>query len=122
MNIKFVKLYRQHECLWDQCNGMYTNKFTRQSALTDIASKMNLEEFGSSEVNGKIKSLRATYHSEMKKYATNEKPGCGNKDIYATALKWFEEMRYIITTGTLKRKPVRTEVGHIYSIRIFICS
>lgn len=114
MNIKFVKLYRQHECLWDQCNGMYTNKFVRQSALIDIASKMNLEEFGPSEVNRKIKSLRATYHSEMKKYSSNEKPGCGNEGIYTTALKWLEDMRYIIATGTLKRKSVRTEVGHKY--------
>lgn len=91
MNIKFVKFYRQHECLWDQCNGMYTNKSARQSALVDIASKMNIEEFGSPEVNRKIKSLRATYHSEMKKYRSNEK--CGNEGIYTTALKWFEDMR-----------------------------
>lgn len=117
MNIRFVRLYRQHECLWDQCNEMYTNKLSRENALVDIASRMNIDQLGSSDVNRKIKSLRATYHSELKKYASNEKPACGTEDIYTTALKWFEDMRYIISTGTSKRKSIRTEVGPIFNWR-----
>lgn len=115
-NMKFITLYREHELLWDQSNELYTNKYARESALMDIAAEMDIEGFGAAEVNKKIKSLRATYHSEMQKHVTSKKSGLPLENVYIPSLKWFEDMKYIMEMGIVKDRQKKTvsTVNHLF--------
>lgn len=65
--LKFVQLYREHECLWDMSSPNYKNKTLRQNAIEAIIKEMALPGFGVNEVRNKIKNLRSTYNQEVLK-------------------------------------------------------
>lgn len=79
--LKFVQLYREHECLWNiRCNG-YKNKQMRTSALEKIQEGMAIEGFAIAEVKAKIRSIRSTYYLEIDKIEKSTRSGAGG-NIY----------------------------------------
>uniref|UniRef100_A0A0A9Z6Q7 N-terminal acetyltransferase A complex subunit NAT1 n=1 Tax=Lygus hesperus TaxID=30085 RepID=A0A0A9Z6Q7_LYGHE len=103
LNMKFVQVYKECECLWNQFDPLYKNKFARESALQKIAEEMNLDDFGVPEAKAKIKSLRSTYNLELDKQRKSEKSGTGSEDVYVPSIKWFGTMQDVMSKGTLKR-------------------
>jgi hypothetical protein len=55
----YVKLYKEHECLWNVNSTLYRSKDARQSSLEEIVRKMGLENFTAEDAKQKIKSLRS---------------------------------------------------------------
>lgn len=103
MTIKFVELYKDRQCLWDQHNVLYKNKQARDSGICEIASAMNIEGFGAAEVKAKIKALRSTYNIEMLKQTKSAKSGSGSGDLYVSTIKWLHAMSEVMEKGTLRR-------------------
>ncbi|KAK5648199.1 hypothetical protein RI129_003091 [Pyrocoelia pectoralis] len=84
LNLRFVELYKEHRCLWDQLDDLYKNKNARGTALVSIAESLNITGFGAAEVK-------------------STKSGCGSADVYVPSLKWFSVMKEVMSKGTLKR-------------------
>ncbi|XP_046677313.1 uncharacterized protein LOC124365380 [Homalodisca vitripennis] len=104
LNMKFIDAYKEQECLWNQFNPLYKNKFARETALKKLAEIIELVDFGAVEAKAKIKALRSTYNLEVEKQKKSEKSGAGLDDVYVPSVKWFKTMKEIMTTGTLKRR------------------
>lgn len=109
LTYKFVMLYKGHECLWNMHTEIYRNKQARQSALSDICVKMEIENFGINDAKMKIKSLRATFQQEQNKVEQSERSGAGTQDVYKPALKWFPLMKDIIKQRVPKRTSQRPQ-------------
>lgn len=88
--LKFVQLYREHECLWNMSSPNYKNKTLRQNAIEAIIKEIALPGFGVNEVRNKIKNLRSTYNQEVLKIKKSAKSGSGKEDVYVPSMKWFE--------------------------------
>lgn len=88
--VKFVELYREHECLWNMSSPTYKNKNNCQAAIENIIEEMGIPGFGIVEVKNKIKNLRSTYNQEVLKIKKSAKSGSGSEDLYTPPMKWFE--------------------------------
>nr|BAH71045.1 ACYPI009600 [Acyrthosiphon pisum] len=85
--IEFLKIYKQHPCLWDKALPDFRNRKMRDAAeekLLPISKLSNIKELRS-----KIRSIRGTYNQEVNKIHMSMKTGCGKKDIYIPKLNWF---------------------------------
>lgn len=69
INLKFVQLYREEECLWNASIPSYKDKQMRDSSLEKIRDILNKDgiEMSIKEIKNKIKNLRATYCQELTK-------------------------------------------------------
>lgn len=94
--IKFVELYREHECLWNMSKSIYRNKNMRQRAIEAIMTAMSRDGFGVAEVKQKIKNIRSTYNQEVRKINRSLKSGTCPEDVYTPAVKWFDIMHQIM--------------------------
>ncbi|KAK5648219.1 hypothetical protein RI129_003111 [Pyrocoelia pectoralis] len=94
LNLRFVELYKEHRCLWDQLDDLYKNKNARGTALVSIAESLNITGFGAAEVK-------------------STKSGCGSADVYVPSLKWFSVMKEVMSKGTLKRDTKSTLVKDV---------
>lgn len=65
--IKFIEIYRSHECLWDTENVNYKNRDARNAALAAFEQEFGVPGFGAKEITNKIKNLRTQYQGEKKK-------------------------------------------------------
>ncbi|XP_022189219.2 uncharacterized protein LOC111047708 [Nilaparvata lugens] len=101
LTIKFLGLYKQNTCLWDQFSPFYKIKTARDSALAEIVSSMNVEGFGVTEAKLKIKSLRSTYLGEVSKIEKSEKSaGSDVTNTYKPSrLIWMPLMKQIMEEG-----------------------
>lgn len=126
LNLKFVELYKEHRCLWDQRDELYKDRNARETALAAMAENLNIEGFGVAEVKAKIKSFRGTFNIEFSKQQKSAKSGCGSADVYVPTLKWFNLMKEIMVKGTLTRNTKSTSVSRynknncIYVLFLFI--
>ncbi|XP_055628059.1 uncharacterized protein LOC129769676 [Toxorhynchites rutilus septentrionalis] len=91
---KFVKLYREHENLWNTLLSEYRDRERRLLSLQTIAEQMNLPNFGTRDVSRKIKTLRSCYSLEVKKIQKSKKSGTGT--VYKPSLTWFNDMAYVM--------------------------
>lgn len=98
--MKFVKLYREKECLWKINSETYKNRDARDEALQEICSEMNIDGFGIREVAQKIKNIRSSYYQEIKKIANSKISGASDGDIYKPRVPWFS-----IVHSFLKKNP-----------------
>ncbi|KAF5275783.1 hypothetical protein FQR65_LT16528 [Abscondita terminalis] len=101
--VKFVELYREHECLWDVTKPCYRNNQMRQAALEQIVQTMEIEDFTIADARQKVKSLRNTYSQELQKIDKSIKSGMGGDDIYTPAVKWFKIMDSFMRHSKAKR-------------------
>lgn len=95
--IPFLESYRRHECLWNTLLADYKNQTMRRRAiesmiedLRPLMSKEDLHLLTEKSLGFKIKSLRSSYHKELKKIEQSEKSGAGVLDVYKPRLFWFE--------------------------------
>lgn len=95
--LKFVELYRIHECLWNIHSPDYKNKVMKRTAQQDIVFKMAMENFGAEEVKQKIKNLRSTYNQEITKIQKSKILESNSLNVYVPTIKWF-----VIMDGFLK--------------------
>lgn len=94
--IKFIRLYRNQECLWRVDSEEYRNKQARDTALLQIKEEMGIDTFSIEDIKNKIKYLRATFMIEVNKMKKSQKSGAGSADVYKPSLKWYEEMASFI--------------------------
>ncbi|XP_069693222.1 uncharacterized protein [Periplaneta americana] len=88
--LKFVKEYRQLECLWDVKSPSYRNKAARDAAYMQLAECSKLPGFTVQEAKNKIKNLRSTYSQELKKVKQSKKVFCD--EVYQPSLIWYKEI------------------------------
>jgi len=88
--LKFVKEYKQLECLWDVKSASYRNKAVRDAAYLKLADCANLPGFTVQEAKNKIKNLRSTYSQELKKVKQSKKSGLD--EVYQPSLIWYKEI------------------------------
>ncbi|CAH1108231.1 unnamed protein product [Psylliodes chrysocephalus] len=104
--VKFVKLYRDEECLWNLQLLIYRNKQAREAAIKKIVDAMGIEDFGPTEVKNKIKNLRSTYVQEVVKIKKSESSGAGADEIYRPKIKWCIVMYTILQKMDKKRETI----------------
>ncbi|CAH2088467.1 unnamed protein product [Euphydryas editha] len=106
INLKFVQLYREEECLWNASIPSYKDKQMRDSSLEKIRDILNKDgiEMSIKEIKNKIKNLRATYCQELTKIEKSERSGAGTAEVYKPKIIWFEEMHNFIKKVPMKRK------------------
>nr|XP_022900172.1 uncharacterized protein LOC111413434 [Onthophagus taurus] len=109
--IKFVKLYRDHECLWNKTKPSYKNKNNRLKAIHNIMHVMAKEGFGVTEIKQKIKNIRSTYYQEVQKIKKSAKSAMSQDDIYQPNVKWFTNMDYIMRHSK-KPSEIHNKVMH----------
>ncbi|XP_047991563.1 uncharacterized protein LOC125230463 [Leguminivora glycinivorella] len=108
--LKFVQLYREHECLWDKRCDAYKNKQMRASALEVLRDGMN-KGLTINDIKAKIKSLRNTYYLELDKIEKSTRSGAGG-NVYKPKAIWFEEYDSFVKPVTVRRKTTNnTEVS-----------
>uniref|UniRef100_T1HAF1 MADF domain-containing protein n=1 Tax=Rhodnius prolixus TaxID=13249 RepID=T1HAF1_RHOPR len=94
--VRFVELYREHDCLWNGYCKKYKNKEVRQKALESIREKMNWSTLSTDEIKQKIKNLRSTYNQELVKIKRSIISGRVGDDIYKPNVKWFPIMESVM--------------------------
>lgn len=92
--LKFVRLYREFECLWHVGSPFYKKKSVRLDAYKKLIEKMGDRDLTVDSVKTKIKNLRSTYHHELKKMEGAKTPE--GDAIYKPNLIWFEDMHSIL--------------------------
>ncbi|CAK1604544.1 unnamed protein product [Parnassius mnemosyne] len=90
--IKFIEIYRSHECLWDTENVNYKNRDARSAALVAFSQEFGVDGLGPKEITSKIKNLRTQYQAERKKIKDSMSTGSGTADIYKSKLSWYNLM------------------------------
>lgn len=117
INLKFVQLYRDHECLWNSTLPSYKDKCKRDSALQKMCVELKTIgiDMTTKEVKSKIKNLRATYSQELTKIDKSTRSGAGSQEEYKSKLHWFQEMHSFIKNVPMKRK---TTVRYLQSFII----
>lgn len=109
--VKFIRLYRDFQCLWNSSNSsLYKNKIARDNAYRKIVEEMQDHNITVKDVKNKIKGLRSTYHQELNKIKKSKSSGAGTSDVYKPTLKWFEEMDFLNDTFDY-RSSTSTEVS-----------
>lgn len=111
--IKFVELYRDHECLWNVCKPIYRNNQLRLAALEQIVAEMNIDGFSVAEARIKIKNLRNTYNQELQKIEKSIKSGMGGDDVYTPSMKWFKIMDAFVRK-TKEKRSTQSNMVRIY--------
>lgn len=94
LTIRFVELYKSHECLWNVHSPEYKDREFKRMALVNIAENMGIIGFGVNEIRQKIKNLRSTYSQEITKIKKAQEMGGGHS--YYPNIKWFETMNEIM--------------------------
>nr|XP_034173832.1 uncharacterized protein LOC117601323 [Osmia lignaria] len=90
--VKFVELYKQHDCLWDITSPSYRNNQMRSGAIELLIRDMEKDGLGPAEIKHKIKILRTQYHNEMRKVEASMRSGAGTEDVYRPRLMWISIM------------------------------
>lgn len=113
--LKFVELYRDHECLWNTQLLVYRNKQARATAIKSIVNEMNITGFNDVDVKNKIKNLRSTYGQEVAKIRKSEHSGMRTSEIYEPKMKWFAIMKIFLKGIDKKRETLSNFVSlHFY--------
>lgn len=109
--IKFIEIYRSHECLWDTENVNYKNRDARSAALVAFAQEFGVDGLGPKEITNKIKNLRTQYNAERKKIKDSMSTGSGTADIYKSKLSWYNLMDSFLRKNSEHRETTSNMVS-----------
>ncbi|XP_023945246.2 uncharacterized protein LOC112051018 [Bicyclus anynana] len=70
--IKFLKIYRKLDVLWDNTNLFYKNHSKHMEAYKVFLKSLNKEYVTVEDLKSKINSIRTNYKKELKRMATDE--------------------------------------------------
>ena len=70
--VKFVELYREHECLWNIMKPSYRNNQMREGALENIVKEMGIEGFTVADARQKVKLYEILITSNSRKLKNHE--------------------------------------------------
>lgn len=113
--VKFVRLYRKHENLWNVFIPEYRHRDYRSASFEAIACELNLTNFSKEDVPKKIKILRSTYYLELAKIEKNKASGGDTDFVYESLLPWFDDMNHIIKTQNSVIKTETVKENETYS-------
>ncbi|RZF40059.1 hypothetical protein LSTR_LSTR002462 [Laodelphax striatellus] len=102
--LKFIREYRNQECLWNTQLENYRDKQTRMIAYLRLVEAMSLPNFGVAEVKNKIKNLRSTFNQEKKKVEKSKNSGGGEDSVYEPSLKWLNELEPTMVNSTTRKR------------------
>lgn len=92
-SVKFVSVYENYECLWNTKCNEYRNRDVRAGAIKQLIKDMH--ELGvdmtEEEVKTRIKSIRTTYMSELRKVEKAARSGVSIDDLYKPTCAWFKD-------------------------------
>ena len=100
-----VKIYREYECLWDVLNENYKNRQVRDNAYKEILEKLNIPRLKVTDIPQKIKNLRTSYYTELKKIENSVRAG---GKVYRPKVAWFsiaDEMLRNVSSSQLLWNP-----------------
>ncbi|XP_044766865.1 uncharacterized protein LOC123322867 [Coccinella septempunctata] len=89
---KFIRLYRQHECLWNPELESYKNIQMKKSAVHRIVADMRMTGLTPIVAKERIRSIRTMYRRELNKVIKSSVSGASGKYVYKPKLFWFEQM------------------------------
>lgn len=104
MVMRFIRSYRENQCLWDFNSPAYKNKAARDLAYESLVCAMDLPGLTVTDVKNKIKNIRSTYCQELKKIQTAAMLG---RDPYVPSVFWFKELDSFLHANTTPR----TDIG-----------
>nr|XP_018900446.1 PREDICTED: uncharacterized protein LOC109032655 [Bemisia tabaci] len=90
--LRFVKLYKERQCLWDPSLPEYRNNKVRNDAYEELQAEMRMPDFSINDVKQKIKNLRNTYTQEVAKIEKAINAGSS----YQPQMKWFLTMDKLV--------------------------
>ncbi|GBP12704.1 hypothetical protein EVAR_10344_1 [Eumeta japonica] len=108
--LKFVNLYRNHECLWNPRIPQYKNNVDRNNAYQDLLTNMEDPSLTVKIIKTKIKNLRSVYHTELKKVENSKRSGSGAATVYKPSAAWFHEMNSFLGDTSEYRETTSTEM------------
>lgn len=95
--IKFINIYRKHECLWNPKNENYKFKTAKESALNEIIKELNMPGLTSIDIKLKIKSIRTAYKRELTAVLKSFKD-------YTPKLFWFKTADAFLRPVSMKKR------------------
>uniref|UniRef100_A0A2A4J324 MADF domain-containing protein n=1 Tax=Heliothis virescens TaxID=7102 RepID=A0A2A4J324_HELVI len=104
--IKFIEIYRNHDCLWDPKNPNYKDRNARNNALEEFVREFGIDGFGPRDICKKIKNLRTQYHAEKKKIKNSMDTDDGDTEVYKSRLIWFDKMDSFLGKSFENRKTI----------------
>lgn len=100
MVLRFVRSYRENQCLWDFNSPTYKNKSARDEAYERLVLDMDMPGLTVLDVKNKIKNIRSTYCQELKKIQTAKMLG---REPYVPSVFWFKELDSFLHSNTTPR-------------------
>lgn len=95
--VRFMRIYRDNEHLWNIHHPGYRSRQLRRASLRSFVQLLRIPDFTVGDVVKKIKSLRSTYYLEMKKIANSGVDEVG-APLYTPSMGWFTVMDDIMKT------------------------
>ncbi|XP_046675639.1 uncharacterized protein LOC124364308 isoform X2 [Homalodisca vitripennis] len=103
MVLRFIRNYRENQCLWDFSSPAYKNKAARDEAYERLVAAMDLPGLTVLDVKNKIKNIRSTYCQELKKIQTARMLG---REPYVPSVFWFKDLDSFLHSNTTPRTEV----------------
>lgn len=79
---RFLNLYQQHECLWNNNCELYK---TSETAIRKIIIGLDVD-LTEADIKNKIKSIRTIYRKELRLILKSKKSITGSADLYEPKL------------------------------------
>ncbi|XP_046973937.1 uncharacterized protein LOC124540412 [Vanessa cardui] len=102
---RFLELYQQYECLWNNNTEVYKNRDARESAIQKIINELNLK-MTEADIKNKIKSIRTMYRRELLLIIKSKKSGAAPDDVYRPRLNWFNQADSFLRAVTVARESI----------------
>lgn len=81
---EFLTEYEKLPCLWDRTHVLFKNRESRAKAEDILSQKLGIMD--SKTLRRKIRSVRGTYNTEIRKVKISLESG---SDVYVPKLSWF---------------------------------
>lgn len=94
--VKFIALYKEHECLWNMHCSTYKRADLKKLAYESIGKEMKMSSIY--DVKKRIRNLRNTYALEKKKIFKSKQTLKDDEELYEPQLFWFDKMQFLDTS------------------------
>jgi hypothetical protein len=92
-SVKFVSVYEKYECLWNSGCKECKDREARATAIRKLICEMRElgVEMREDDVKTRIKTIRTTYMSELRKVEKTQKSGASVDNLYIPTCAWFKD-------------------------------
>ena len=94
---EFIKIYKLHECLWNNKIEAYANRNMRNAAYNELVEKSK-EKYSVANkdfVRKKIHSMRCNFRRKFKKVQMSKRSGNSVDYVYVSTLWYYNALKFI---------------------------